>query len=151
MPLLQVDLSDPEDVASGIEVLVARREAAARSAIAAAGGYDAAAAAELMVDNLMARLGPKLRAVLETVASKPEGSEYTVESLAKELGRKTTSLRAAMNAPLKKSWNAVAAEVPGAPEIFDFEWRGDRFHFRMEPEVRAAILGRKKKMLVRSE
>jgi hypothetical protein len=138
MPSLVVDLDDREDVERSIKILQQHQVNGTQQPPVPNG--DPAGA---MIDRLYPRLGSNLQTVLETVASKPEGSKYTIESLAKELQIQPASLRGKMNSALRRSWKKVADEVAHAPEIFVWESRGDRWAFSMTPEVRNAILARK--------
>ena len=101
-----------------------------------------AGAGETALEDLRSRIGHSLSHVVQTTTK--YGDWADIDTLARDLGRNPSSVRASLNGPLARALSSVKKVHPGAPDLY--EWRkskkGTHFEFRLTSEMRAAIKAR---------
>lgn len=129
--LITVDLNDPADVRTALELLPKYD--------LAAGSNSDGSIEERFVQNLWPRLSYRLQRLVKEVENYHPG-RLTIETLAKALGRETPSVKASLNGPLARAIKSARQAVPGAPELFDWQHNGTVFELGLTPAMHAALL-----------
>jgi len=139
---LNVDPSNPADLRQAVSLL--QQVLAQLPRLPAESVSDGAPVEVRMLNNLWPRIGRKTRALVLTVRDRvPEGTTVDIETLAGHLGRSFSSVKATLNASLRKAILSAQGAVPGAPELFVWQKNNEgRWEIGMTATMRAAMADR---------